>query len=201
MVKDLVEAIKWKRATQIVGNSHASLIGLVSDAWVRRGRPGEERFVLEAPPAIGEQKERIFADALFGQQDCCVGIAEVEGEHPLETLDKFDRYFDGYGQTIFGLCVIYPYFLRGCDPERKWRFINDVAYNEGVQNILDRAEHLSDSHPTNPFMLVLVEKKYHPGKWLETGQDQSEYYRGQVSGVIGYLYPNGGSPEELILFP
>lgn len=197
VLKRLVKTIKWKRAKRFFGNSHASLIGLVSEAWVRRGK---ERFVLEGTPAIDiDGPGRIHPDVLFGEQDCCVGIAEVEGEHPLETLDKFDRYFDSYGQTIFGLCVIYPCFLRGQHPQKEWRFINNVAYGEGIQKILDRAKNLSQDNPQNPFMLVLVEKDYHPDFWLATKQDKSEYYRGQVSRVTGYLYQNGDLLEELTL--
>ena len=198
MVKDLVQAIKWKRATQIFGNSHASLIGLVSEAWVRRGRPGEERFVLDAPPAVNGLRGK-RPDVLFGERKNCVGIAEVEGQHPVDAINKFRTYFRSYGQNIFGLCVIYPYFLRGCTGEKEWRFAKGAGRNEGIDDIHHQAESLSRHHPKNPFMLVLVEKKYHPDYWLTTEQDKSEWYRGRVSGVTGYSYLAGQRTECLTL--
>ena len=127
----------------------------------------------------------------------------MEGSSPITAIGKFDQYFhsapDGFGRSIFGLCVVYPYFLRGYSPDKEWRFTKEVADDGGVEEILGQAKALSQDNPQNPFMLVLVEKDYHDGFWLETQQDKSEYYRGQVSRVTGYLYQNGGIIENLPL--
>ena len=209
MVIDLARNINWETAARTFGNSHNSLIGLVVDAWI--GVAPKARYVLEAPPALKENKKRKenarrHSDVILVHGVLPVGIVEVEGLNPCKACEKMAHYLKIRKHRFsFGLCVFYACRPRGKGPKKElhWLKVKDAGDKDaGLRKIKKKAEGIS-CKTDKPLMLIFVDKEYESDPLdpkIHLRAEGAQYGRGKVNHVFGYMIVRGKSGPEINLW-
>lgn len=214
--EDLVKFAKevhWQCAARTFGSSHATLIGLLVDSWVRLDP--NNHWVLEGAPRIAPLRTQ--SDGILAYGNHPVGVMEIEGNHPIEICDKVHKYLDTCRSLSFGLCVFYAVYPRKPDctsgrssPGDKELFhIIGARYNheEQRQCILTKVRAIA-SQTERLLMIVFVEKVHQsrpndldPEIELRTeDMGRSGYSLGRVCRVQGYLFNSDKEPKRIPLW-
>jgi hypothetical protein len=185
---NLIGAMNWGSLTKAFGNAHCTTIGLCALTWVESS---EGRVALDEGPQVDGSK----ADLILAQDRLPLIAAEVEGQCPLHALEKFETYLAHDGYCRAGLCIIYPYYARGAQPNRIFKFLdNGETPDQDVAGFLTKAAEVSGHHPGKPLAVVLLRKKYLNDQGLlpQIALNHAEWYRGKVEHVEWRLYHGGG---------
>ncbi|NQU21243.1 MAG: hypothetical protein HQ567_08170 [Candidatus Nealsonbacteria bacterium] len=176
----------WTTAARTFGNDHATLIGILTQWWIRLSP--STHTVIEAGPTNGyrEKGKRGQCDALFCSSDSPVGVLEVEGSRPIETALKIGYFFDGVYPEIqtltFGILLVYSYTPTGRGEHR----IFPAAITERIAETVCQ---VSRRHPEKEIVLLGLDKTYERRR--DGIRSRNEYYMGVPSLIQGQLWRNG----------
>jgi hypothetical protein len=189
--------VRWDVASQTRGNDHATLIGLMVEWWISRDIPAN--WALEGGPTFNPRgsgmRDNGTCDAILGSGQDAVGVLEVEGMRPVDTVKKLGRFFassdEHFRSLQFAIILLYP-----CAP--KGRGEQKAFLPAGPPDVLKAIAKVSIDHHPKDLFVVTVEKKSEPG--LRGILARSPYYAGRVSEVQGIWYRNGQQCEEVNLW-
>ncbi|MBE7420073.1 MAG: hypothetical protein HS128_20410 [Ideonella sp.] len=152
---DLLNSLRranWHVATRTYGSSHATLIGVIADWWVKL--EPDQHTVLDGAPSFGDRNAG-WCDLMLCDGHTPRGVVEVEGTKPLDKLATLEGYFGSkkpsLGEMTFGLLLLYAYFIKGRKPNRRYpRAESPEVYAEALR--------VSAKHPSKALFLVAVDK-------------------------------------------
>lgn len=111
---------RWDIAARTFGNSHATLIGILSEWWIRQNY--SSHTVLDAPPSHGNGNAG-WCDLILCKDDIPIGVVEVEGTKPDHKIKTLDSYFTTNKKTMsgisFGILLAYPSTTKGKGDNKK----------------------------------------------------------------------------------
>jgi hypothetical protein len=181
----------WGVAARTFGSSHATLIGLLVEWWLRQD---PTHTALDGAPSHGTENAG-WCDVMFLHGGMPAGVLEVEGTKPFEKLRTIERYFasrrEELGSIQFGLLMLYSYSPRGRGSERTYPPAETPAiYSEALR--------LSSAHRQKPLILIALDKVID-----EHGcsiRSTSPYYAGRTHTVTAAFLRGGVEEQRDTLF-
>lgn len=147
-----LHAANWGVAARTFGSSHATLIGLLVEWWIRQDPIVHS--ALDGAPSHGRENAG-WCDVMFCRDGIPVGVLEVEGTKPFEKLRTIESYFDRQREEMsgiqFGMLLLYSYSPKGRGPQRRYPPAETSA-------IYAKAVRLSSAHPLTPLILIALDK-------------------------------------------
>lgn len=182
----------WNVAARTFGSSHATLIGVLGEWWIRQSPLSHT--VLDGAPSHGNGNAG-WCDLMLCRDEIPVGVVEVEGTKPLEKLDTLNSYFLSDRKEMldisFGILLVYSYSPKGSGRNR--------SYPEAVTPAIHSAAlSLSFANTGKPLILIAVDKKIDVNKSVIRAA--SPYYSGTTNRVTATLFLNGLETNSHILF-
>lgn len=186
----------WEVAAKIVGNNHASLIGLLVSWWIMSDP--DRHTALEGGASFGYRKKGEgggICDALLCEDDDVVGVLEVEGNRKAYTARKIGKFFAAeleYYETLrFALLLFYPTAPVGRGVERRM----PLACNEETMR---EVASVSLDFPEKAIIVISLEKTYE--RITEGIRARNSYYAGTMRSVDASLFVSGERVESLNLY-
>lgn len=184
-IEDFIKMFNWGIITRMYGNSHSSIIGLLSSEWIKKS---SDHSVLDGAPSpfVGKgRKGQKNADILLCKGDKPFIVVEVETivSKYLEKIDSIAAYMENtkdYDGISFGLLVMLNY-TNGADKyKHNWHGAKEYAINKGI-----------------PIAFVSIEKsKADLGDTvLDQLKKRNEYYPWETSNIDYWIY---GSDRKII---
>ena len=184
-IENIIKMFKWDIITRMYGNSHSSIIGLLSSEWIKKS---SDHSVLDGAPSpfVGKgRKGQKNADILLCKGDKPFIVVEVETivSKYLEKIDSIAAYMDNtkdYAGIAFGLLVMLNY-TNGADKyKHNWHGAKEYAINKGI-----------------PIAFVSIEKsKADLGDTvLDQLKKRNEYYPWETSNIDYWIY---GSDRKVV---
>ena len=184
-IENFIRMFYWDIITRMYGNSHSSIIGLLSSEWIKKS---SNHSVLDGAPSpfVGKgRKGQKNADILLCKGDKPFIVVEVETivSKYLEKIDSIAAYMDNtkdYAGVAFGLLVMLNY-TNGADKyKHNWHGAKEYAINKGI-----------------PIAFVSIEKsKADLGDTvLDQLKKRNEYYPWETSNIDYWIY---GSDRKVV---
>ena len=184
-IENIIKMFKWDIITRMYGNSHSSIIGLLSSEWIKKS---SDHSVLDGAPSpfVGKgRKGQKNADILLCKGDKPFIVVEVETivSKYLEKIDSIAAYMENtkdYDGISFGLLVMLNY-TNGADKyKHNWHGAKEYAINKGI-----------------PIAFVSIEKsKADLGDTvLDQLKKRNEYYPWETSNIDYWIY---GSDRKVV---
>jgi len=184
-IEDFIKMFNWGIITRMYGNSHSSIIGLLSSEWIKKS---SDHSVLDGAPSpfVGKgRKGQKNADILLCKGDKPFIVVEVETivSKYLEKIDSIAAYMENtkdYDEISFGLLVMLNY-TNGTDKyKHNWHDAKEYAMSKDI-----------------PIAFVSIEKsKADLGDTvLDQLKKRNEYYPWETSNIDYWIY---GSDRKVI---
>ncbi len=136
-----------------------------------------------------------MCDALLCDGEEISGVLEVEGTRGKYTAEKIGRFFDAeidyYRSLSFGILALYAYTPVGRGRARAYLSARD---EETIREVV----RVSSNHPQKAVIVVALDKLY--DRQQAGVRTRSEYYCGQLSMVMAYLYEHGQEMASIRLY-
>ena len=176
---------KWDIITRMYGNSHSSIIGLLSSEWIKKS---SDHSVLDGAPSpfVGKgRKGQKNADILLCKGDKPFIVVEVETivSKYLEKIDSIAAYMENtkdYDGISFGLLVMLNY-TNGTDKyKHNWHDAKEYAMSKDI-----------------PITFVSIEKRRADlgDTVFDRLKRRNEYYPWETSSIDYWVY---GSDKKII---
>jgi len=187
-----LRSVNWYVAVRTFGSSHATLIGLLVEWWIRQDPEGHS--ALDGAPSHGKENAG-WCDVMFCRNGTPAGVLEVEGTKPLEKLKTIGNYFGTKREEMssiqFGMLLLYSYGAKGRGSERTYPPAETA-------DIYAAAIHLSSNHPSKPVILLALDKR------IDIHESQiravSPYYAGITYKISAVLLRGGCEARRELLF-
>ena len=136
-IENIIKMFKWDIITRMYGNSHSSIIGLLSSEWIKKS---SDHSVLDGAPSpfVGKgRKGQKNADILLCKGDKPFIVVEVETivSKYLEKIDSIAAYMENtkdYDGFSFGLLVMLNY-TNGADKyKHNWHDAKEYAMSKDI---------------------------------------------------------------------
>ena len=184
-IENIIRMFKWDIITRMYGNSHSSIIGLLSSEWIKKS---SDHSVLDGAPSpfVGKgRKGQKNADILLCKGDKPFIVVEVETlvSKYLEKIDSIVSYIgntEDYDGISFGLLVMLNY-TNGADKyKNNWHDAKEYAVSKDI-----------------PIAFVSIEmSKADLGDTvLDQLKKRNEYYPWETSNIDYWIY---GSDRKVI---
>jgi hypothetical protein len=184
-IENIIKMFNWGIITRMYGNSHSSIIGLLSSEWIKRS---SNHSVLDGAPSpfVGKgRKGQKNADILLCKGDKPFIVVEVETivSKYLEKIDSIAAYMENtkdYDGISFGLLVMLNY-TNGADKyKHNWHDAKEYAMSKDI-----------------PIAFVSIEKsKADLGDTvLDQLKKRNEYYPWETSNIDYWIY---GSDRKVV---
>jgi len=184
-IENIIKMFNWGIITRMYGNSHSSIIGLLSSEWIKRS---SNHSVLDGAPSpfVGKgRKGQKNADILLCKGDKPFIVVEVETivSKYLEKIDSIAAYMENtkdYDGISFGLLVMLNY-TNGADKyKHNWHDAKEYAMSKDI-----------------PIAFVSIEKsKADLGDTvLDRLKRRNEYYPWETSNIDYWIY---GSDRKVV---
>ena len=184
-IEDFIKMFNWGIITRMYGNSHSSIIGLLSSEWIKKS---SDHSVLDGAPSpfVGKgRKGQKNADILLCKGDKPFIVVEVETivSKYLEKIDSIAAYMENtkdYDGISFGLLVMLNY-TNGADKyKHNWHDAKEYAMSKDI-----------------PIAFVSIEKsKADLGNTvLDQLKRRNEYYPWETSSIDYWIY---GSDRKVV---
>ena len=184
-IENIIKMFNWGIITRMYGNSHSSIIGLLSSEWIKRS---SNHSVLDGAPSpfVGKgRKGQKNAEILLCTGDKPFIVVEVETtvSKDLEKIDSIAAYMENtkdYDGISFGLLVMLNY-TNGADKyKHNWHDAKEYAMSKDI-----------------PIAFVSIEKsKADLGDTvLDQLKKRNEYYPWETSSIDYWVY---GSDRKII---
>ena len=184
-IEDFIKMFNWGIITRMYGNSHSSIIGLLSSEWIKRS---SNHSVLDGAPSpfVGKgRKGQKNADILLCKGDKPFIVVEVETivSKYLEKIDSIAAYMENtkdYDEISFGLLVMLNY-TNGTDKyKHNWHDAKEYAMSKDI-----------------PITFVSIEKRRADlgDTVLDRLKRRNEYYPWETSSIDYWVY---GSDKKII---
>ena len=184
-IENIIKMFKWDIITRMYGNSHSSIIGLLSSEWIKKS---SDHSVLDGAPSpfVGKgRKGQKNADILLCKGDKPFIVVEVETivSKYLEKIDSIAAYMENtkdYDGFSFGLLVMLNY-TNGADKyKHNWHDAKEYAMSKDI-----------------PIAFVSIEKsKADLGNTvLDQLKRRNEYYPWETSSIDYWIY---GSDRKVV---
>lgn len=158
-----LEKLRLQTLLRTYGNSHSTLVGLISDWWV--STDVENHWVLDSGPSFPGNgphgKGRGNCDLMLGHGLSAVGVVEVEA-HELEwCLKKIGRFWNDkraeFGDLTLAILFLYPDKQNG---RLKERHVPEWPYGGTRGETLAEVNRLTAQHPGKTFVLLELCKRF-----------------------------------------
>ena len=184
-IENFIRMFYWDIITRMYGNSHSSIIGLLSSEWIKKS---SNHSVLDGAPSpfVGKgRKGQKKADILLCKGDKPFIVVEVETivSKYLEKIDSIAAYMDNtkdYAGVAFGLLVMLNY-TNGADKyKHNWHDAKEYAISKDI-----------------PIAFVSIEKRKADlgDTVLDKLKRRNEYYSWEISSIDYWVY---GSDRKII---
>ena len=184
-IENFIRMFYWDIITRMYGNSHSSIIGLLSSEWIKKS---SNHSVLDGAPSpfVGKgRKGQKKADILLCKGDKPFIVVEVETivSKYLEKIDSIAAYMDNtkdYAGVAFGLLVMLNY-TNGADKyKHNWHDAKEYAVSKDI-----------------PIAFVSIEKRKADlgDTVLDKLKRRNEYYSWEISSIDYWVY---GSDRKII---
>ncbi len=184
-IENFIRMFYWDIITRMYGNSHSSIIGLLSSEWIKRS---SNHSVLDGAPSpfVGKgRKGQKNADILLCKGDKPFIVVEVETivSKYLEKIDSIAAYMDNtkdYAGVAFGLLVMLNY-TNGADKyKHNWHDAKEYAISKDI-----------------PIAFIFIEKRKADlgDTVLDRLKRRNEYYPWETSSIDYWVY---GSDRKII---
>jgi hypothetical protein len=184
-IEDFIKMFNWGIITRMYGNSHSSIIGLLSSEWIKKS---SDHSVLDGAPSpfVGKgRKGQKNADILLCKGDKPFIVVEVETivSKYLEKIDSIAAYMENtkdYDEISFGLLVMLNY-TNGTDKyKHNWHDAKEYAMSKDI-----------------PITFVSIEKRRADlgDTVLDRLKRRNEYYPWETSSIDYWVY---GSDKKII---
>lgn len=191
---DALRSVRWKTVFRTYGNDHSTLVGLLVDWWVTLSP--QKNFALESGPGIGggsKGKGRGNCDAIFGENNCAVGVLEVEGPNEKKLRwckEKIGRFFGAkeFKSLQFAILLVYSYGPAGRGSKRQ---VKEIPRGE----IISLTQEISEQYSDKGIVVITLDKHYDR---KHTGiRAHSDYYKCTPTTIQGVLVAGGKEIAEL----
>ncbi|SCN23649.1 hypothetical protein N3C_1405 [Clostridium sp. N3C] len=184
-IENFIRMFYWDIITRMYGNSHSSIIGLLSSEWIKKS---SNHSVLDGAPSpfVGKgRKGQKKADILLCKGDKPFIVVEVETivSKYLEKIDSIAAYMDNtkdYAGVAFGLLVMLNY-TNGADKyKHNWHDAKEYAISKDI-----------------PIAFIFIEKRKADlgDTVLDRLKRRNEYYPWETSSIDYWVY---GSDRKII---
>jgi len=207
LINSLSSKFSWEVVIHTYGNSHSTLIGLVSEWWCKRDK---NNSVLDGAPTYYSTKNKEHprgkgaskSDLILIENKTPVGVVEVEGTHYLNSLEKIGKYFSStdFSTIKFGIFITYGYKTVKSGNERKFVSVP-------IEELLKKSENIIQKYSHKKLYIINLKKEYViKGKIgeiddLETKlRKKQEWYRGNVNKVKIYKIPKENEEPKILEF-
>ncbi len=182
----------WNVAARTFGSSHATLIGVLGEWWIRQSP--SSHTVLDGAPSHGNGNAG-WCDLMLCRDEMPVGIVEVEGTKPLQKLETLNSYFVSDRKEMsdisFGMLLVYSYAPKGSGCNRNYpKAVTPDVHSATID--------LTSKNTEKPLILIAVDK--HIDNNRSTIRAVSQYYSGTTNRVTASLFLNGKVIDSKILF-
>lgn len=182
----------WNVAARTFGSSHATLIGVLGEWWIRQSP--SSHTVLDGAPSHGNRNAG-WCDLMLCRNEIPVGAVEVEGTKPLQKLETLNSYFISdrieMSDISFGILLVYSYAPKGSGHNRNYPEAKTPA-------IESKAKNLTSNNTEKPLILIAVDK--HIDSNRSAIRAVSKYYSGTTIRVTASVFLNGNEIDRKTLF-
>lgn len=184
-IENIIKMFKWDIITRMYGNSHSSIIGLLSSEWIKKS---SDHSVLDGAPSpfVGKgRKGQKNADILLCKGDKPFIVVEVETivSKYLEKIDSIAAYMENtkdYDGFSFGLLVMLNY-TNGADKyKHNWHDAKEYAMSKDI---------------SIAFVSIEKSKADLGNTVLDQLKRRNEYYPWETSSINYWIY---GSDRKII---